>query len=213
MKEYVIPLVGPLKTMEQIQTVTIGVILLLSLAGGSSLNNIDDRSEVNADSIEEDRERLADLEDMDNSMQAKSNQLEGMITMNVQSIQMLSDDVALLIDGPQWVSETGNSSNPWTLSLTDTEWLEVSSAVWIGQTPTRQNLLGIHEEGGWMAHSSTSDNAGNEVWTGPAAVFGGNWFICQSTSDYRQSGTCDTSGISEWSVIYRVHEVGNGVIP
>ena len=199
--------------MEQMQTATIAAILLLSLMGGSSLSNVDDRSEANADSIDEDRDRLADLEDMDNSMQAKSNQLEGMITMNGQSIQMLSEDVALLIDGPQWVFETGNGSNPWSLSLNDTQWLEISSATWIGSSPVRQHLLAVHEDEGWMAHSSTSDIAGSETWKGPAAVFGGNWFICQSTSDYQFTNTCNTDAILQWSVIYRVHDVSQSTLP
>ena len=214
MKGYVIRLVGCLPSMEQIQTATIAVILLLSLMGGSSLNNIDDRSEANADSIDEDRDRLADLEDMDNSMQAKSNQLEGMVTMNVQSIQMISEDVALLIDGPQWVNDVGNGSNPWSLTLNDTQWLEVSSATWIveGQT-TRLSPLAVIESEGWQAYSSDFDLASADSWTGPAAIFGGNWFICQSTSDYEGGGTCNTDAIHQWSIIYRVHDVSQSTLP
>ena len=103
---------------------------------------------------------------------------------------------------PDWVNDRG-TDGMWSLSLNQTEWLEVKSATMLidnDDEPVERSSQGmiIHEENGWVLSPSSS-----------SPIFGGNYTSCF----YFSSGTCwseDPDGrytLVEWSVVYRIHDV------
>jgi len=155
-------------------------------------------------------DRDDELAARDNELAAEANQMLGMVTMQGQSIQMLSEDVAILIDGPQWIFETGSGYVPWTLSLNDTQWLEVKSAAYTFSSSGDGGMaswLNILEDGGWILRSSTTEEI-DEHNVGFAPIFGGDWQICRSWGPGgHYPSDCNNDAIERWSVIYRVHDV------
>ena len=106
----------------------------------------------------------------------------------------------------EWINDRGDSGHYWNLSLSDDEWLEVSSATAImyhyhdGQDHFNSwPALIISDEGYIAGYGSNSERM--------STIFGGNYSLCINWDD----GICydydrDTEyEIVEWSVIYRIH--------
>ena len=196
------------------------VTLMISAVAGN-FNSMEDRMDSQQDYAESLSDKTDNLEDRDdelaardNELAAEANQMLGMVTMQGQSIQMLSEDVAMLIDGPQWIFESGDSSNTWTLSLNDSQWLEVKSAAYIWWDSDGVSASGMHsylvilEDEGWAIRSPSFPGyeSGFDYNVGMAPIFGGDWTICRSLG-WSMPRDCDNGFIHEWSVIYRVHDV------
>ena len=108
---------------------------------------------------------------------------------------------------PEWINDRGDSTYKWQISLTDEQWLEVHSASFqmIGivddeQVNTRWNGYVVSEEG-FLANSRYNDNS---------EIFGGNYSLCVEYSNlicYDYPRDSSDYSISEWSVIYRIHNV------
>ena len=108
---------------------------------------------------------------------------------------------------PEWINDRGDSTYKWQISLTDEQWLEVHSASFqmIGivddeQVNTRWNGYVVSEEG-FLANSRYNDNS---------EIFGGNYSLCVEYSNlicYDYPRDSSDLSISEWSVIYRIHNV------
>jgi len=156
--------------------------------------------EAEADSLEDKDDELAAR---DNELAAEADQMQGMVTMHSQALQGLSEDVTLLMDGPQWVNDVGVSGGSWTLTLNDSQWLEVKSA-----TYTRDYVddvdgvsgphgLDVYEEGGWQI-------------IGYSVIFGGSYSLCYQSNTVECNLETDNPTywtMGQWSVIYRVHDV------
>ena len=104
-------------------------------------------------------------------------------------------------EGPDWVNERGNASQAWNISLEEDEWIEVQSV---------QSLADYNEEP-VILNSYIVSEEGFAVSVGFSPIFGGNYTLCFS-GDLRYDGclTEDPDGdwvASEWSIIYRIHEV------
>ena len=104
-------------------------------------------------------------------------------------------------EGPDWVNERGNASQAWNISLEEDEWIEVQSV---------QSLADYNEEP-VIFNSYIVSEEGFAVSVGFSPIFGGNYTLCFS-GQLRYDGclTEDPDGdwvASEWSIIYRIHEV------
>ena len=108
------------------------------------------------------------------------------------------------MEGPAWVNDTG-SETMWSISLESTEWLEVKSAIQMlerqvdGETyKTQMGMVVIHDDNWYISNGG-----------GYSPIFGGNYTTCYTYN----GGICypsDPDGtwtITEWTVIYRIHEV------
>jgi len=99
--------------------------------------------------------------------------------------------------GEGWINEQGVENN-WNISLTPNQWIEVQSAtglmVWGSQNTTYTVPISLEENTGWQFTSGLSP------------IFGGSYTLCQ-ISESSCSASEDTWGFSQWSVIYRIHDV------
>ena len=125
--------------------------------------------------------------------------------IDAETLQNLQD----FINGTmatEWINDRGDSGHYWNLSLSDDEWLEVSSATAImyhyhdGQDHFNSwPALIVSDEGYIAGYGSNSERM--------STIFGGNYSLCINWDD----GICydydrDTEyEIVEWSVIYRIH--------
>ncbi len=163
--------------------------------------------EAEADSLEDKDDELAAR---DNELAAEADQMQGMVTMHSQALQGLSEDVTLLMDGPQWVNEVGTADDTWTLALNDSQWLEVKSATYIrnyGENTSNgyweSRTAAIFEEGGWSLPSEG----------GYSTIFGGSYSLCVTGHSGPSGLECTMAYSHEdwsnggWSVIYRIHDV------
>src|SRR6056300_634312 len=106
---------------------------------------------------------------------------------------------------PEWINDRGDSTYKWQISITDEQWLEVHSASFqmIGivddeQVNTRWNGYVVSEEG-FLANSQYNEKS---------EIFGGNYSLCVEYSNlicYDYPRDLSYLSISEWSVIYRIH--------
>jgi peptidyl-prolyl cis-trans isomerase B (cyclophilin B) len=140
--------------------------------------------------------------------------------IDAETLQNLQD----FINGTmvtEWINDRGDSGHQWTLSLSDDQWLEVSSIrVVLGDNSSGENDWSqpayiMSDEGYYITDSSMRDGQSN------SPIFGGNYSFCSGIS----SQTCflhpydDDRYMVEWSVIYRIHDVSatnyhyTGVLP
>ena len=128
--------------------------------------------------------------------------------IDAETLQNLQD----FINGTmatEWINDRGDSGHQWTLSLSDDQWLEVSSIRTVlgdnssGENQWSQPAYIMSDEGYYIADSSMRDGQSN------SPHFGGNYSFCSDIS----SQTCllhpydDDRYMVEWSVIYRIHDV------
>ena len=101
----------------------------------------------------------------------------------------------------EWINEVGNTSEPWSLSLEDNQWIEVKSATSLG-----------YKDGQYYNYVSyILSESGYMVGEGFSPVYGGIYSFCGP--EELQSDGCrdvDNDGevsYDEWSIIYRIHSV------
>ena len=108
----------------------------------------------------------------------------------------LSAEVELLKSGPNWVNVVSEDDLTWSISLNDSQWLEVKSSRYIfhyqGNDPdqTSNNPLWISEAGGYSVSTGMY-----------SPIFGGTYSV-----DLTQNIDEDYV-VQRWSIIYRIHEV------
>ena len=117
------------------------------------------------------------------------------------------NEVSSTDDGPSWINETGTLNQHWAVQLDDDEWLEVKSTAAvilrilsrIRELDSRAQGYTIQESDGWAV-------------SGYSPIFGGSYTACylfaelyECTDDY-YPGQNQGFTVTEWSVIYRVHE-------
>ena len=116
------------------------------------------------------------------------------------------NEVSSTDDGPSWINETGTTDQHWAIQLDDDEWLEVKSAAVI---------LEYYLESGNLTETQGYTISESNGWTvnGYSPIFGGSYAGCyfyaelyECTDDY-YPGQNQGFIVTEWSVIYRVHEV------
>ena len=172
--------------MEDVQKAIIATICVLVLAGGGTLNNISERAEANGDEIEQNQVLLGENKE--------SLMVQSSITEN------LTEEVQFLKSGPEWVNVIGDRDQTWSISLNQSQWLEVMSFNFVyvetgdGQDsePSMQSE-DLLEESGYEIRDHLD-------W-GFSPIFGGNWNI---DMEQLRDGT---KMIQSWSLVYRIHEV------
>ena len=168
--------------MEDVQKAIIATICILVLAGGGTLNNISERANTNGEEIDENR---VSLRENSESLMVQSSNTEN-----------LSAEVELLKSGPNWVNVVSENDLTWSISLNDSQWLEVKSSRYIfhyqGNDPdqTSNNPLYISEAGGYYVSTGMY-----------SPIFGGTYSV-----DLTQNIDEDYV-VQRWSIIYRIHEV------
>ena len=105
---------------------------------------------------------------------------------------------------PDWINDRG--VGVWSLSLNDSQWLEVKNAhvLYTAESGANSsNPATVQASGGWRIYAS-----------GHSPIFGGDYQICTYT--YQNSRECygnspenpnDPFSQREYSIIYRIHEI------
>jgi hypothetical protein len=107
-------------------------------------------------------------------------------------------------EGPDWINDRGDAAQIWNISLEKDEWIEVQSV----------KSLGISGGDQVMSTSFIVSEEGFSLSEGFSAMFGGNYTMCYRYDRYDGCLNEDPDGdndgywaVSEWSIIYRIHEV------
>lgn len=116
------------------------------------------------------------------------------------------NEVSSTDDGPSWINETGTTDQHWAIQLDDDEWLEVKSAAVI---------LEYYLESGNLTETQGYTILESNGWTvnGYSPIFGGSYTGCYFNSELYECiddyypNVNQGFTVTEWSVIYRVHEV------
>ena len=105
---------------------------------------------------------------------------------------------------PDWINDRGDVAQIWNISLEEDEWIEVQSV----------KSLGVSGGDPLMWNSYILSEDGFSLSEGFSAKFGGNYTMCYRFDRYDGCQTEDQDGenngyweVSEWSIIYRIHEV------
>ena len=115
------------------------------------------------------------------------------------------NEVSSTDDGPSWINETGTTDQHWTIQLDDDEWLEVKSAIVI---------IDYYRESGNVSYNQPYTIQESDGWavSGYSPIFGGSYTGCYFNTELYECiddyypGQNQGFTVTEWSVIYRVHE-------
>ena len=117
------------------------------------------------------------------------------------------DDGEIVIvesEEPDWINERGENPNTWNLTLKNSQWLEIKSALQIWEEKDGQTMLVPMYiiSGEWVMADDFPIHS---------PVFGGEYNYCVFYRSYDDSCFATTSdsdySLVEWSIIYRIHEV------
>ena len=101
----------------------------------------------------------------------------------------------------EWINEIGDTSEPWTLTLENNEWIEVKSAI----------SLGFKDDRYYNYDSYILSDSGYDVREGFSPIYGGTYSFCgpEELESYGCRDVDNDGDISydEWSIIYRIHNV------
>lgn len=101
----------------------------------------------------------------------------------------------------EWINEVGNTSEPWSLSLEDNQWIEVKSATSLG-----------YKDGEYYNYVSyILSESGYMLRDGFSPIYGGSYSFC-GPEELQSDGCRDVDNdaevpYDEWSIIYRIHSV------
>jgi len=100
--------------------------------------------------------------------------------------------------GDGWINEQGVENN-WNISLTSNQWIEVQSATgiapWGSENLTYTIPLMLEENAGWKFVNDLSP------------IFGGSYTLCRMSENACYVDSENDWGITQWSIIYRIHDV------
>ena len=123
---------------------------------------------------------------------------------DIDSILSFIDD----IQEPEWINVQGDSSQQWSLSLATDQWLEVHSANFIlNHSDVTVDFYSYMAYGYVVSEEGYIANM-NQGQKSP--IFGGDYLLCVEFSSlvcYDYPRDSSDYSISEWSVIYRIHNV------